>query len=149
MTTDQAALPAGSDEPALPLTVSLQTVPDEQPARVLLVDGEAVQVRLLRGILGPDGYRLPSAGGGAAALTAISEHASDVVVLHLRMPDTDGFVVLEQVRADVWMRRIPVVATTACAERRERLRAVEVGAAPAVSAVSSPVPGRSPDGSQH
>lgn len=127
--TDQSGLPARQDEFALPFTVSLKPAAPEQSPCVLLVDDDAVQLQLLRGMLGPDGYRLASAEGGAAALTAIAEHAPDLVLLDLHMPDTDGFAVLEQVQADVWMRRIPVVVVTASDERPERLRALEVGAA--------------------
>ncbi len=102
-------------------------------ARVLLVDDDPMQVALLRGILLRDGYLLEAAHDGAAAIQTVTERAPDVVLLDLHMPAADGFSVLEQMQADAWMCRIPVIVITASDDRQDRLRALEMGATDFVS----------------
>ena len=100
-----------------------------ETAAVLLVEDDAAQLTLLRGMLAPDGYRLEGAQDGAAAVQMVAERAPDLVLLDLQLPAADGFAVLEQMQADAWMRRIPVVVVTASGDRQDRLRALDLGAA--------------------
>lgn len=102
--------------------------PPSETARILLVDDDPAQLHLLRGMLAPDGYAFACAEGGAAAMEAIAEHAPDLVLLDLHMPEPDGFAVLARLKSEAWTARIPVVVVTASEERAERVRALEIGA---------------------
>jgi len=96
--------------------------------RVLLVDDEPANLRLLQAILSDDGYELAEAQGGQAALQEIREVPPDLVILDLAMPEVDGFEVLRSLKGDAGTHLIPVVVITASDERQLRLRAVELGA---------------------
>jgi two-component system LytT family response regulator len=64
--------------------------------RVLLVDDEPLARGRLRRMLSADGdvEIVGEVGSGAAAILAVDEHAPDLVLLDIEMPDGDGFEVL-------------------------------------------------------
>lgn len=66
--------------------------------RVLIVDDEPVQRRLLEEIVKRAGYEVQTADGGDAALKALEkpDHRISIVLLDLVMPGTDGYEVLER-----------------------------------------------------
>ena len=66
-------------------------------ARVLLVDDDDEFRRVMSGELARRGYAVNSVASGAAALAQAAE--ADVIVLDLRLPDTDGIDVLKKLRS--------------------------------------------------
>jgi DNA-binding response OmpR family regulator len=56
-------------------------------------------------------YRMAFAGTGAEAIPQLSAFGPDVIVLDMRLPDTDGIDLLRQIRSD--HPDLPVVITTA------------------------------------
>jgi DNA-binding NtrC family response regulator len=82
--------------------------------RILIVDDDPVQRRLLENMVARAGFEVVIAGGGDAAASILtgSEAASiDAVVLDLVMPDLDGLGVLAKMRAAGLT--IPVIVQTA------------------------------------
>jgi YesN/AraC family two-component response regulator len=81
---------------------------------VLIVDDEPgllrIQSRIVRAQL--PGCRILTALNGRLALDIIRQELPDVVLLDLMMPELDGFAVLENMRAGVTTRDIPVVVLT-------------------------------------
>jgi DNA-binding NtrC family response regulator len=69
-----------------------------EAARVLLVEDEAAQRRLVAEILGREGYRVCEAGTVAEALAAIDAELPDLVLCDWRMPGGDGGELLDAVR---------------------------------------------------
>jgi DNA-binding NtrC family response regulator len=82
--------------------------------RVLIVDDDPVQRRLLEHMVGRFGYETLIAEGGDAAITLLAGEGGpsiDVVVLDLVMPDLDGLGVLARLReAGI---ALPVIVQTA------------------------------------
>jgi DNA-binding NtrC family response regulator len=69
------------------------------PERVLIVDDDPVQRRLLENIVTRTGYQAVVAGGGDAAVALLTgADRFDAVVLDLVMPDLDGLGVLAKMR---------------------------------------------------
>src|SRR5215207_7078558 len=71
-------------------------------SRILIVDDEAAQRRLLEETVRGLGHQADTAEGGEAALAALGAHnvrTYDAVILDLIMPDLDGMGVLERVGA--------------------------------------------------
>lgn len=78
--------------------------------KVLFVEDEpALQTSYERFFGGK--YEMQFAQDGASAARALSEFQPDVLVLDMRLPDTDGIALLQQIRAS--HPRLPVVVTTA------------------------------------
>ena len=78
--------------------------------KILIVDDDPVQLRLLDGVLTKFGCEVISANGGEEALIMLEEHDVDVVVLDLVMPDVDGMTVLERKRKAG--NHVPVIVQT-------------------------------------
>ena len=74
------------------------------PERILIVDDEPVQRRLIETMLGRAGYDTVMAGGGEAAVAMLLGEGGppiDAVVLDLVMPDLDGLGVLARMREEM------------------------------------------------
>lgn len=96
--------------------------------RVLLVDDHPVVREGLRGMLtAEEGIDVVAeAGSGDAALAAVREHAPDVVLMDLRMPEGDGVSATAEINAAGLGAR--VVVLTMYDTDSDILRAVEAGA---------------------
>lgn len=92
---------------------------------VLLVDDEQAIHRFLRPALSAEGYSVVAAMDGREALSRAAEQAPDVVILDLGLPDIDGKVVLQRLRA--WSD-VPVVILSARDREAEKIEALDLGA---------------------
>lgn len=106
----------------------IQSKQIQRPQLVLIVDDQEINRDVLEIILEED-YEMLFATNGKEALGAMYEHADDlsIVLLDLMMPVMSGFEVLEHVRNDERLRRIPIIVLTA--EKSAELRALQLGAA--------------------
>ena len=97
--------------------------------RLLLVDDEPRNLRVLEGFLGPLGHEIVKASDGEAALVEFAANRPDLVLLDLKMPGIDGIGVLERIRASsASTEHVPVILVTADTERQQRYRGLEAGA---------------------
>ena len=97
-------------------------------ARILVVDNEPQNIRLLQIRLQADGYTVLPANSGQEALEVVQAEAPDLILLDIMMPGMNGFEVCQQIRADESTQFIPVVMVTALAEKEDRIKAIEAGA---------------------
>ncbi len=95
--------------------------------RILAVDDNPVNVKLLEAVLAPLGYTLISAGSGEEALAKVAAERPDLVLLDIVMPGIDGYEVCRRLRADAATRFLPIVMVTASPEQ-EKVRAIDAGA---------------------
>ena len=96
--------------------------------QVLVVDDEFVNRQLLGMIISED-YDVLYAENGRQAMDVIREkyQTLSLVLLDLLMPEMDGFEVIEQMRADEELKRIPVIVLTS--EKDAEVRTLKLGAA--------------------
>jgi two-component system, NtrC family, sensor kinase len=87
----------------------------EEPrrTRVLVVDDDESNVKLLAQYLMHENYVAEMAGDGPTALAIIEQGDIDLVVLDVRMPDMDGLEVCRRLRAMPRFARLPVIFLTA------------------------------------
>jgi|YNPBryunderm2012_1023409.scaffolds.fasta_scaffold07022_2 response regulator RpfG family c-di-GMP phosphodiesterase len=95
--------------------------------RILIVDDSPVVVATLQGWLEHHGFEVVTAASGAEALARASS-LPDLVLLDLTLPDLTGVEVLERLRRDEALSRIPVVVLTASTARNDRITCLERGA---------------------
>jgi len=93
--------------------------------RILVVDGEAPVVDLLRSYLQRDGFDVDQAGDGEAALAAFVRLRPDLVILDLMLPRLDGREVCRRIRDT---SRTPIIMLTARDEETDKLLGLELGA---------------------
>ena len=96
--------------------------------RVLLIDDEQFYLKLIQKKLKESDYELEYAKSGTEGLTKISSFDPGLLIIDLKMPEMDGFEVLDRLRRDSKFRSIPVIVITAKDELSEKLKAFELGA---------------------
>jgi len=97
-------------------------------ARLLVVDDNKVNRLLLTRNLDLMGHRVSAAENGRLALDTMRRDAFDLVLLDIEMPEMDGFQVLEQIRADLSLRDVPVIVTSSLEGLDNVVRCIELGA---------------------
>jgi len=95
---------------------------------VLVVDDEPQVVWVLQFSLEAEGYKTFAANNGLEALSEISEHHPNLMVLDIMMPTMDGWSVLEAMTKLPHEDRPRVVIVSALASLRDRAKAAELGA---------------------
>lgn len=106
---------------------------------VLVVDDMEMNRELLRGLF-CEKYRVVQAENGRQAMAILAKARSEVavVLLDIVMPEMDGFAVLEEMRANNWLKRIPVVLITADQSEAATLRGYEFGVSDVINKPFSP-----------
>jgi CheY-like chemotaxis protein len=95
--------------------------------RILLVDDQPQNLRLLEGILGPYGYAVTSASSGDEALRASASQPPDLILLDVVMPGMTGYDVCRRLRDAPTTRFVPIVMLTANPDQ-DKIAAIEAGA---------------------
>ena len=95
---------------------------------VLVVDDQDINQMVLEDILLEEGYDVILASNGEEALDEVQAHLDElsIILLDLVMPVMNGFEVIEHVRGDRQMARIPIIVMTS--EKDAELRALQMGA---------------------
>jgi putative two-component system response regulator len=96
--------------------------------RILIVDDNDANARLLERLLVRDGHRVRFAMDGAEALDSIDRDPPDLVLMDVVMPRLNGFETCRRLKSDPSTRLIPVVLVTALQDSRDRICGLEVGA---------------------
>jgi CheY-like chemotaxis protein len=79
---------------------------------VLVIDDDRAATDLVQVILEAEGYIVLKAFDGRQGVAMAGEHAPDLVILDLIMPDTSGFNVAYQMKQDPATRNIPIIILT-------------------------------------
>jgi two-component system cell cycle response regulator DivK len=95
--------------------------------RILVVEDNEKNMKLVRDVLLATGYRTLEAATGGQAIELAAEHAPDLVLMDIQLPDVDGVNVLRRLRADERTAAIPVLAVTAQAMHGDRERLLAAG----------------------
>jgi two-component system, cell cycle response regulator DivK len=90
--------------------------------RILVVEDNERNMKLFRDVLTAKGYRTLEATTATQAVELASDHAPDLVLMDIHLPDFDGVEALGRLRADRRTASIPVLALTAQAMAGDRER---------------------------
>ena len=99
-------------------------------ARILVVEDNPVNQKVVQKLLERQGHRGDLAGNGFEAIIALRERPYDLVLMDCQMPEMDGFEATRQLRdpnSGVRDITIPVIALTANAMQGDRERCLEAG----------------------
>jgi CheY-like chemotaxis protein len=96
--------------------------------RVLLIDDEQFYFKLIRKTLAEAEYTLEYAKSGTEGLAKIPSFEPEMLIVDLKLPEMDGFEILERLRRDPKHGHMPVIVITAKDELSEKLKAFELGA---------------------
>ena len=92
---------------------------------VLVVEDDKAIVHLLTTILNANDYKVLSVSTGREAISFISSHCPDVVLLDLGLSDMDGIEIIRNVRQ--WSR-VPIIVLSARNREKDKVEALDLGA---------------------
>jgi two-component system cell cycle response regulator DivK len=97
------------------------------PDRILYIEDNPQNMRLVRKILIHAGYQMLEAEDGLTGLRVAADEMPDLILLDINLPDIDGFEVANRLKASNVLSLIPVIALTANAMVGDRERSLEAG----------------------
>jgi len=98
-------------------------------AELLIVDDSKVMREMIVACLrGEADLTFTHAASGLEAIERLSLKPFDLVVLDLNMPDIGGFEVLEFIRGQDKLKKLPILVVTSRSDDASRTRALESGA---------------------
>ena len=97
-------------------------------ARVLIVDDEPLNLKLLERRLSQVGFSVLAAAGGVQALELLGQKEIDAVLLDVNMPEMDGAEVLRAILANEQWRALPVLMLSADDKQETVERCYQLGA---------------------
>ena len=93
--------------------------------KVLIVEDDRAICSFMRRVLEANGYESIIVGTGREALSMLTSHCPDVVILDLGLPDMDGMEILAGLRK--WST-LPVIVVSARGRERDKVIALDMGA---------------------
>ena len=91
----------------------------------MVVEDEKSIAHFISSVLSANGYEAMQARSGSEALSMISSHCPDLIILDLGLPDMDGLEILRQLRS--WSS-LPVVVVSARSHEKDKVTALDLGA---------------------
>jgi len=82
-------------------------------ARILYVEDNAQNMRLVRKILTATGYTVLEAVDGLSGLSVAAAEKPDLILMDVNLPDISGLEATGRLKADATTQHIPVIALTA------------------------------------
>ena len=98
---------------------------DKVKYRMLVVDDEPRYVRAMQVSLEMHGYEVLIARDGASALSLAAGEHPDLILLDIKIPEPDGYVVCQRVRE---FSAVPIIMLTALAHTADKVKGLELGA---------------------
>ena len=99
----------------------------DHPKRILIVEDNEIDVRLLKDILEMRGYDTLQTGDGLEAIKLAFANLPDLILMDIQLPEISGLEVTRRLRGDERSRRIPIIALTAHAQQGDRERCLDSG----------------------
>ena len=96
--------------------------------RLLIVEDNTLNRLMLNDYLMFCGYHVMSLACGANLLKEVVSFQPHIILLDLKLPDIDGYILLEQLQLNPQWRDIPVIIVSAYAFKADRQRAMNLGA---------------------
>jgi len=96
--------------------------------KVLIVDDEPLNVKLLAGVLSSEQFETIPAYNGDEALQKVEAESPDLILLDIMMPGINGYEVIRRLRSDSENRDIPVILVTALDGTDNKIMGLEAGA---------------------
>lgn len=96
-------------------------------ARILVVDDNPTNLKLVSDVLEFDGYHILTATDAEAAQEVIKASLPDLILMDIALPGMDGLTLTRLLKADEGTRHIVIVALTAFAMRGDDKKAREAG----------------------
>ena len=95
--------------------------------RILIVDDNATNLKLVAYLMKANGYTVDTALDAESAIVAIRNNHPDVILMDIQLPGIDGLELTRRLKADPATRDIVIVAVTAYAMKGDQAKALAAG----------------------
>lgn len=96
-------------------------------ARILVIEDNPDNLELMSYLLTAFGHQVVAAMDGAEGLAAARRESLDLIVCDVHLPKLDGYEVARQLKGDLRLQRLPLLAVTALAMVGDRDKVLEAG----------------------
>src|SRR6516162_3455301 len=97
------------------------------PKRILIVEDNKIDVRLMKDILEAHGYDTLQTGDGLEAIDLALANLPDLILMDIQLHRMSGLEVTRRLRGDKRSRRIPIIAVTALVTQWYKREALDSG----------------------
>ncbi|HEY4496711.1 MAG TPA: response regulator [Candidatus Paceibacterota bacterium] len=96
--------------------------------KILVVEDEITLAEALRAKFEKKNYDVRVVSDGGAALASTQSFKPDIILLDLLLPNKNGFEILQDIKADVTLKNIPVIILSNLATDEDIKKAISLGA---------------------
>lgn len=114
-------------KPTPSAAVEMPLLAKRGPHRILVVEDDPRNLRLMGALLRAEGFEILTAADGEAAVASVRENLPDLVLMDIQLPKLNGLEATHLLKQDPDTRHIPVIAVTALAMRGDRERILASG----------------------
>lgn len=105
-----------------------QETKEVKKKKILIVDDEEINLRLMGAVLKNYDYIYDTARNGIEAIEKTKEMSPDLIFLDIMMPEMDGYEVCRRLKKNPETQHIPIVMVTALADKEARIEGLRAGA---------------------
>jgi two-component system chemotaxis sensor kinase CheA/two-component system sensor histidine kinase and response regulator WspE len=95
---------------------------------ILVVDDSRPTREIESDILASEGYIVDTATDGAQALKSVKSKHYDLICTDIKMPVMDGFMLIENIKKNESLSKIPIIVISSMANEKDQKRAAQLGA---------------------
>src|SRR5919197_2232862 len=96
-------------------------------ARVLVVEDQEDNRRIVRDLLSSAGYQIVEAVSGEEGVSLAEREQPDLILMDIQLPDLDGYEATRRIRANPALEKIPIIAVTSYALSGDDVKARAAG----------------------
>ena len=97
--------------------------------KILIVEDDAVISTMYRAKFEADGFEVFTAADGSEGLEIAKKQKPNLIMLDVILPQLDGFSVLEHLKKDAKLKKIPVIMMTNLGTDDDKVKGAKMGAA--------------------
>jgi two-component system cell cycle response regulator DivK len=106
--------------------------------RILVVEDQEDNRRILRDLLTSVGYEIIEAVTGEEGVALAEAHLPNLILMDIQLPGLDGYETTRRIKANAGLCQIPIIAVTSYALSGDDVKAREAGCDAYVSKPFSP-----------
>ncbi|MBA7648762.1 Polar-differentiation response regulator DivK [subsurface metagenome] len=95
--------------------------------KILIVEDNSLNMRLIEMTLRSKGYRLLTATDGEEALDMATRKKPDLIIMDIYLPKVSGLEVIKRLRQMPAFNHVPIIAVTAHAMKGDKEKIIEAG----------------------
>lgn len=95
--------------------------------RILVIEDQEDNRRIVRDLLTSVGYQLVEAVTGEEGVAMAEMHRPDLILMDIELPGLDGYEATRRIKANPALRQIPIIVVTSYALSGDDIKAYEAG----------------------